>query len=768
MKRGLATGRTALLGGALGLALAAALLGPGALGGLVPARGDLADFFWPMKAYTAARWSAGGLALWNPLSGCGEPWLAQLQTGVLNPGDLPFLLGGAAGPLLAIALTLAVAASGMAAWLSALGTSRAGALAGAAVWSGGGSFLSLALVYNNFATAALLPWMFLGARRAVRGASPAGFGLAVALAFLGGEPALAAAGAAGAALVAVATRAEGPTAHAAGPARAALRAAGGLALGLGLAAAALFPFLALVTATGRIGGATRAEALARPVGRTDLADLAVPPETEETLRPAPGRGGYLATLALGPLPFLLAAAAGAGFAARPRLLAALLALAVLGVVLALGARGGLVPLLWAGGLARGLRFPARWFVFAHFALAAAVGAGLDGWRDGHLLTWPKGAGHESEPPTKGPLVASAALAVLALAFSVAAAAAARRAPSSAAWAAFAAAAAGVVLLWRARARRTASRGPEGAFVVLCVALPLPLATGGIFAGAPAADLAARPRAVLDLAPGAAGRLFPVVSDGALLEAWLGKGGQAWSADTALRAHEALAGYGPLSLGLASASSPSPISNPWRTRLLGAALTGGDAGAILGLLDVRRVVTPFETTMPDARLERRAGPVLRYALERPLGRVFFPRETAVLGDDAAFAALASRGFEPEERALLAPGEGVIPPRRADKGFAVARVARDEPETVEIETATSGPALLVVTRSWDAGWEARIDGGPVPIRRCDLALMAVAVPAGEHRLGLVYRPASFRAGAAVSGLSVLVLVALVLAGRREDGA
>jgi hypothetical protein len=187
VKRGVGTGRTALLGGALGLAFAAALVGPGALAGLVPARGDLADFFWPMKAYTAARWAAGSLPLWNPLSGCGEPWLAQLQTGVLYPGDLPFLLGGAAGPLAALALHLAIAAAGMAAWLSDLGTSRAGALAGSAVWAGGGAFLSLAPVYNNFCTAAYLPWLFLGARRAVRGASPAGFALAVALAFLGGR-----------------------------------------------------------------------------------------------------------------------------------------------------------------------------------------------------------------------------------------------------------------------------------------------------------------------------------------------------------------------------------------------------------------------------------------------------------------------------------------------------------------------------------------------------------------------------------------------------
>ena len=339
-------------------------------------------------------------------------------------------------------------------------------------------------------------------------------------------------------------------------------------------------------------------------------------------------------------------------------------------------------------------------------------------------------------------------------------------PGTAAWAAFAAAAAGAALLGLARRTRMPSRESCGALLVLCVALPLPLGARDVFAGAPADELARIPRIVADLAPGSPGRIFPVVSDGALLRRWLG--GAAWTADTPLRAHEALAGYGSLSAGLASAASPSPIGNPWRTRLLGAALSGGDAGALLGLVDVRRVVTPFPAALEGTRLERRTGDMLRYGLERPSGRVFFPREAVVAEDAAAFGALAGRGFDPEASALVAPGAGALPPRRADKGFAVARVTRDEPEALAVETVTSEASLLVVTRSWDAGWEARLDGAKIPLRRCDLALMALTVPAGEHRLTLAYRPAAWRAGVAVSGVSLLVLVGLVLAGRKEDGA
>ncbi|MBK9964311.1 MAG: hypothetical protein IPP07_05170 [Holophagales bacterium] len=88
----------ALRGAAVGLLLAAALLGPALASGGVPARGDLPDFFWPMKAYTADPLGEPRDSPWNPLSGGGEPWLAQLQSGALYPGDLLFLLGWRQGP----------------------------------------------------------------------------------------------------------------------------------------------------------------------------------------------------------------------------------------------------------------------------------------------------------------------------------------------------------------------------------------------------------------------------------------------------------------------------------------------------------------------------------------------------------------------------------------------------------------------------------------------------------------------------------------------
>ena len=92
--------------------------------------------------------------------------------------------------------------------------------------------------------------------------------------------------------------------------------------------------------------------------------------------------------------------------------------------------------------------------------------------------------------------------------------------------------------------------------------------------------------------------------------------------------------------------------------------------------------------------------------------------------------------------------------------------DAPERLAVDTEASEAGFLVLTRAYDRGWEARVDGTRVPLRRADLALSAVLLPAGAHRLEFVYRPVAFRAGAAVSIASLVILAGLVLAGRRRS--
>ena len=727
-------------GALLGLSLAAAFLLPGLLSGRVPARGDLADFFWPMKAHTVERWRAGSPPLWNPLSGCGEPWLAQLQSGVFYPGDAVFLLPWPFGPPASIAVHLVLAAAGMAAWLNAIGRSRLAALSGAAIYAGGGVFLSLVPVFNNFATASWLPWIFLGARRAFRGEGIATLAASSALAFLAGEPALAAGGSLAAAAVALASR--GPAPPTPSPRRGAARLAGGLLLAAGLTAATAIPFVAHLRESGRLGGATRAEALGRAVGGSDLADLLWPPPADLTRVGAAGRGSYLVTLALGPLPILLALV-GAAAGADRRTTLALLLLAVLGLLLSLGARGGLAPLLWSAGPLRGARFPARWFAFPHLAAAVLAAAGVDALRD------------DETAPRRGVLLLALGLSAVGLLGIVILEPVRLRGDGGVRAAlAFAAAAAGVGLL----RRRPSS---ELAFLGI-LAGPLVWFSSDALASAPAAELSRTPAIVSGVSPSAAGRFFVAAHDARLLSRWLGGGGPGFSDETVRRGHDALAGYGNLPLGVATAGTASPIDSPRRARLLGAALAGGSPGALLALANVRQIVTPFSTTIPGAAPVASAGGLRRYELPGAVGRVFLPREVRAADDDLVFEALRRPGFAADDVAWVVSSPVPLPPRRSPQAFFLARFVRDEPERTELTVSTSEPGLVVLTRSYDGGWEARLDGASVPTLRADLAFLGVLVPAGDHRLELSYRPPGYRAGLALSGASLVLLAALVLAG------
>ncbi len=92
---------------------------------------------------------------------------------------------------------------------------------------------------------------------------------------------------------------------------------------------------------------------------------------------------------------------------------------------------------------------------------------------------------------------------------------------------------------------------------------------------------------------------------------------------------------------------------------------------------------------------------------------------------------------------------------------AAIVRERADALEIEAQLSSPGWVLLAESYDPGWQARVDGAPVRVRRADLAFRAVPVPAVRHRLELVYRPAAVLLAAGVSvvtGLTALLWLAL----------
>jgi hypothetical protein len=122
------------------------------------------------------------------------------------------------------------------------------------------------------------------------------------------------------------------------------------------------------------------------------------------------------------------------------------------------------------------------------------------------------------------------------------------------------------------------------------------------------------------------------------------------------------------------------------------------------------------------------------------------------------------------------EGAPPAKAAgaDVGETSAAIvmADSQAERHVVVLEAADPTWLVVADAPYPGWQATVDGEPVPIHSANVLGKAVAVPAGTHRVELLFAPASFARGRAISRVAALgVLVGLAgsfVAARRSRAA
>ncbi len=72
-------------------------------------------------------------------------------------------------------------------------------------------------------------------------------------------------------------------------------------------------------------------------------------------------------------------------------------------------------------------------------------------------------------------------------------------------------------------------------------------------------------------------------------------------------------------------------------------------------------------------------------------------------------------------------------------------------------------VVVADTFYPGWQATVDGERTEVLRANSAVRAVAVPAGEHVVEMVFRPKDFIFGATVSILTLILCLAIALGAR-----
>ncbi len=189
-----------------------------------------------------------------------------------------------------------------------------------------------------------------------------------------------------------------------------------------------------------------------------------------------------------------------------------------------------------------------------------------------------------------------------------------------------------------------------------------------------------------------------------------------------------------------------------------------------LLGVRYVVT-WGRDLPEMSALGRTAMLLEripqgqeetrvFRLDPPLPWAWVVRNVRpVAGVDEGLAALRDPSFRPAEQAIIlgpAPWSGAIPGSRADEIQAdeiqlLGRTAMESRYRVRL----SQPGLLITRDPWYPGWEVWVNGHPAPLMRADVVLMATPLPAGESEVVFRYRPWSFYIGAAISGLTLLLL-------------
>lgn len=176
-----------------------------------------------------------------------------------------------------------------------------------------------------------------------------------------------------------------------------------------------------------------------------------------------------------------------------------------------------------------------------------------------------------------------------------------------------------------------------------------------------------------------------------------------------------------------------------------------------LISARPGFAESETVLTD-------GDTRLIRLNNTLPRAWMVYDVRDGADDAtALDAMQAQGYNPAATAYLAD-RMPFPPVPNAALVPVAYTERD-PEHVSLAVNTPTDGLLVMSEVYYPGWSATVDGAVVPILCADVALRAIPLHAGAHRIEMTFEPWSVKAGAIITLAALLAAVAgLLVIGKR----
>jgi hypothetical protein len=171
--------------------------------------------------------------------------------------------------------------------------------------------------------------------------------------------------------------------------------------------------------------------------------------------------------------------------------------------------------------------------------------------------------------------------------------------------------------------------------------------------------------------------------------------------------------------------------------------------------------PFPDLIPlGAHASVFASPVNIYRVPDPLPRAYWVGRARLSAEPGeTLAALADPLFDSRREVILPAGSPLI--QGSSDAAGVARILDRRSDRLSVEVSAGAPGYLVVAEAYHRGWRATVDGRPATVMPANALFRAVAVPAGRHRVEMVYRPQSVFLGLGISALAALAAVAAWLA-------
>jgi hypothetical protein len=721
---------------------------------------DLAGYYHPVKSIIAplAR-ASGGIPLWNPFFGSGQPFAANPEHEVFcSLTTLFFLLPFEIAYCLQVIVPLPLAVVCMFVFLRTLRRSRPAALFGGLSWGFGGYLLSNTNLLPILFAVASLPLTLAFVVRVARKprlVDVAALSLCFGVQCLAGEPSTLLATPLLGLAAALAQRTTADRRY-----RSVLALVAAFVLGAALGGATLVPGLHHAGKTDRAIGIDKNEALSWSTPPVRLLELVVP-HVLGHVEPSKLHlywGGSLYGEKQSPYfysiyPGLAASLLAIGAAGtRRRLARAWMVVAVLGVLLALGSHFPLWPSLRRlPGLA-GIRFPEKFVLLLLVPVIVAASLGFD-----QTVMGPAHARRWLLRLLGGFVVLGVVGAVVIWLLS-------GRFPADFPWrqARFDAlnlAAVALTTLSVLHSRIPLKRPIRG--LVLCIVLTLDLVSANrdVIHTQPLSKMAGIPQALMPLVTRAEDDLLfhaaawhPQLADvdGMAKPPMPAR----WGVATTLEAdydHTFLRATNRATALFWKAVQRQPVlmqpllQRRGVTAILrfrpeanwqGDFVVGGDGGSALDL------VTGFDTQPP----------------------VFAAQRVEIVDGDAGWLdAVLRLGPEVRQAAIVDHRELAAFPGSPAPATVHVRERTPVATVLDVEAQGPGPSFLAFNQTWDEGWRATCDGVALRWLRSDVSLSGVVVPPGRHRIDVFYEDDFVTAGVTLSVLAALAALMLLMLGR-----